>query len=226
MKENTLSYYDHNAREIAGRYEQINFRGMQNDLLARISGRRRVLEIGCGSGREAAFLFSQGVNIVATDGSRAMLAEAAKLHPELDGRLLHHELPAPLPFPDNEFDAAYSIAVLMHLKRNEIEQVMRDVHRVLERKGLFFFSVSLERADVEANDLDKTGRRFTLLSVSDWSDTFCSCGFLEIRRNTNTDSVGRDGFLWGSFLLEKPEKEPPAADSNPFVNIDTLGEKA
>ena len=203
VKDNTLANYDNNAPEISARYEEIDFSQVQNELFEILSGRTRVLEIGCGSGRDAAFLLSRGIDVTALDGSRAMLAEAKRLHPELDGRLLHHRLPEPLPFSDGEFDAAYSIATLMHLQKNEIPGVVRDILRVLKDGGLFYLSVSLDRDDVGADGLDGKGRLFTVLTEEDWGEMCLSCGFREVRRGTSRDSVGRRGIVWGNFLFEK-----------------------
>ena len=132
-----------------------------------------------------------------------MLAEAKRLHPELDGRLVRHRLPESLPFTDEEFDAVYSVAALMHFQKSEIPGVVQDIHRVLKNDGLFHLPVSLERADVDADGLDEKGRFFTVLTEADWSEICRSSGFREVSRGTNRDSIGRQGIVWGNFLFEK-----------------------
>ena len=91
----------------------------------------------------------------------------------------------------------------MHLQKIEIPGVIQDIHRVLMDDGLFYFSVSLERPDVGAVGLDGKGRRFTVLTETDWSEICRSCGFRELRRGTSRDSAGRQGIAWGNFLFKK-----------------------
>ena len=132
-----------------------------------------------------------------------MLTEAKKIHPELNGRLVRHSLPSPLPFAGGSYDAVYSIAVLMHLEADDIEPAMREVHRILEPAGLFYFSVSLERPEIDVNGLDDRGRRFTCLSEEDWVAMGRACGFRVAQSGTNRDSMEREGIVWGNILLEK-----------------------
>ncbi len=97
--------------------------------------------------------------MVASDGSRAMLREAEFAHPELKGRFKCAKLPMELPFDTGFFDGAFSIATLMHFTDTDISKAIRDIHRVLTIGGVFFFSVSLERDDVDRrNNLDSGGR--------------------------------------------------------------------
>ncbi len=196
----TLAYYDENAKGIAGRYEKIEFGDTQRRLLHVFAGRSAVLELGCGSGRDAAFLLSSGLDITAVDGSQAMPARVETFHPELKARLCHAVLPGRLPFADGVFSGVYSLALLMHLKRDDLGTVFEEVGRVLSRGGLLFFSVSLERDDTNREGFDGKGRRFTSLSASEWHELCVSSGFRRLEFSASEDSAGRKGVGWGNFL--------------------------
>ena len=73
-----------------------------------------IADIGCGSGRDAAWLQAQGYVVTAYDASATMLAEAGRLHPEL--QLAQAVLPdlAEIP-PETHFPNFLCSAVLMHL---------------------------------------------------------------------------------------------------------------
>ena len=202
MKNETLDFYDNNAQEVSDRYEAFDFCERQSNLMTLISDCRKILEIGCGSGRDAAFLLSKGFDITAIDGSRPMLDEAAKRHPELTDRLHQHKMPAALPFPDGNFDAVVSNAMLMHLNKHDIERAISETCRVLKKGGLFYFSVSTVRPEVDSSDHDGTGRRFTNLPASIWIETCRSQGYKKKWSATNPDSGGR-GIFWANFLFEK-----------------------
>ncbi len=141
--------------------------------------------------------------MIGCDGSRAMLQEAECAHPELKGRLKCIKLPMKLPYDGGSFNGAFSIATLMHLTKTEISRTIRDIHRVLTKGGAFFFSVSLERDDVDGhNNVDGNGRLFTRLTRGEWNLLCTRVGFTEICFKTSSDSAGRD-IVWGNFLFRK-----------------------
>ena len=203
MQDSTLDYYNRSAPELAERYEQIELAAMHAILAQTFAGRRKLLEAGCGSGRDAAFLLSKGHDISAVDGSQAMLEQARRFHPELNGRLFHVRFPGLLPFPSASFDGAYSIAFLMHLDRSAIAEAVSEIHRILEPDGLFFFSASLERGDVDSAGIDPKGRRFTSLSEQAWDRLCGRLGFRKLSFSRTADSAGREGLVWGNFLYRR-----------------------
>lgn len=196
----TLAYYEKNASELSLRYESADLKALHADLVKHLPG-GRVLDVGCGSGRDAAALTAAGLEVFGVDGSANLLEEAARLHPELAARLFNCCLPSALPFDDRYFAGFYSIACLMHFNRHEIALILSELKRVLRPDGLGFVSVPVCRADVDNNGLDEHGRVFTLLPVEEWQKLFAECGFVAEVGSENADSLGREGISWISFLL-------------------------
>lgn len=85
----TASYYDKSAPSLASRYEMANMNYTHRNLLRHLPEGGKILEIGCGSGRDAAFLLNHGFNVTAIDASSEMLSTAIAHHPELAGRTYH-----------------------------------------------------------------------------------------------------------------------------------------
>ena len=83
----TLSYYENNAKHLSQRYESANVDNIHALLLNTFPSKSYLLEIGCGSGRDASFMHQKGYDILAIDGSVEMIAEAKRCHPELEGSL-------------------------------------------------------------------------------------------------------------------------------------------
>ena len=82
----TLTYYKNNAKSLSQRYESANIAIIHSLLLSTFTSKAHILEIGCGSGRDASFMYQNGYDILALDGSVEMIAEAKRCHPELLGR--------------------------------------------------------------------------------------------------------------------------------------------
>ena len=123
MDVRTLDYYMAHAREVAQRYE-----ASRSSLAARFSSAfapgGRILDIGCGSGRDLAELGHQGFQPFGIDGTSEFVELAQEYHPELRGRILHGLLPDfPVPF-GGEFDGVLCCAVLMHIDSTELFKAM------------------------------------------------------------------------------------------------------
>src|SRR6056297_2714549 len=89
----TLNYYEQHAETLAQRYESAAVTDLHRRLLETFSSGSQLLEVGCGSGREAALLFSQGFDVKGIDPSSAMINRALSFHPELKGRLFRGAVP-------------------------------------------------------------------------------------------------------------------------------------
>src|SRR5690348_991987 len=87
------------------------------DWLAELAPDARILDYGCGYGRNLATLAEHGRrNTLGVDFSKAMIERGQALHPDLDLRLIEG---LPLAEPDGSFDAALLSAVLTCIPGDE-----------------------------------------------------------------------------------------------------------
>jgi len=103
-------------------------------VIRRLGGSRRVLDVGCGTGYGSAMVASHAGEVVGIDSSEEAVARAKARH-RLDN-LKFVAMPATdVNFPDESFDAAYSIQVMEHIE--EVELHLSEVVRVLRPGGRF-----------------------------------------------------------------------------------------
>jgi len=120
--------YDHDGNPLVALEEPEVYRALGD-----VRG-LRVVELGCGTGRHTAWLARNGASVTAVDFSEGMLGVARqKLGPAAAVQFVVHDLHAPLPFDDAEFDLAVSGLVLEHLR--DLTSVFREARRVLRRNG-------------------------------------------------------------------------------------------
>jgi len=201
----TLNYYENNSRSLAKQYESAKVDNIHSLLLKTFPANSHLLEIGCGSGRDANFLHNNGYDIIAIDGSKEMIAEAKRCHPELTGKLKTVIIPDQLHFELSSFDGVYSIATLMHLDKDEINQTLEKIAMILKTNGKFLFSVSLQRGDVDDQGKDKKGRYFTSMSELGWVSC-CERYKLKLKHSEIMgDGLDRDDIAWLTCIVEKGE---------------------
>ena len=119
-----------------------------------------------------------------------------------NSKLFHKTLPIDLEF-NQKFDGIYSIATLMHLSKNDLEETISKIYNLLNQNGKFLMSVSLFRDDIDKNSFDDKGRFFLVLSFDEWINLLEKIGFKILDTKTNSDGLGRDGIEWLTLVAQK-----------------------
>jgi SAM-dependent methyltransferase len=105
------------------------------------TGARTVLELGCGTGNDAARLGAAGYAVTATDFS-AEAIDAARARYGSSARFMTADMTQPLPFADQSFDAVMS-NVAMHMFPDTVTRALfAEVARLVRPGGLFLFHVN------------------------------------------------------------------------------------
>lgn len=112
-------------------------------LRGRIAPGMRVLDAGCGGGRNLVYLLRQGFDVHAVDEDpqavQHVRAMAADLAPSLDRTQIRREPVERMSWPAAHFDVVISNAVLHFARDDEqFEAMVREMWRVLRPGGLFF----------------------------------------------------------------------------------------
>jgi ubiquinone/menaquinone biosynthesis C-methylase UbiE len=140
------------------------------DLLRAAPG-RRILEVGCGLGDDAAALASlvaAGGSVVAIDGSQAMVEAARDRHGDVGGLSFDVADATRLPFDDESFDACRIDRVLQHIP--DPAAAIREMVRVLRPGGVL---VAYDN-DWETLTVDSPDRAMTRTIVNAFCDRFPS----------------------------------------------------
>lgn len=109
--------------------------------LLQAEGKRRLLELGAGPGRDALFFQVHGLEVVCVDLSPEMVT-----HCRAKGLEAHVMDMTQLSFPAGSFDGVYALNALLHLPRGEMPTVLRDIKRVLRPEGLLYLGLHGGRA--------------------------------------------------------------------------------
>ena len=110
-------------------------------LKGRIRSTDRVLDAGCGSGRNLVYMLRSGFNVAAIDANVYAIQEvrdlAARLAPGLDPARIRQESVEATTFGDREFTVVISSAVLHFARDDEhFARMLNEMWRVLDRGGM------------------------------------------------------------------------------------------
>ncbi|WP_144884398.1 class I SAM-dependent methyltransferase [Leclercia adecarboxylata] len=147
----TLKYYQDNAQTFFDGTVNVDMSSLYEAFTQHLAPGARVLDAGCGSGRDAKAFQEMGYQVEAFDASPAMV-ELAREHTGLPVKVMS--------FADvdwkEEFDGIWCCASLLHVPAVELPGVMRRFADALKPGGVWY--VSFKYGDGE-REVD--GRRFT-----------------------------------------------------------------
>ena len=129
--------------DLAALFGQIDIYLFDQLMRDRITPGMRILDAGCGGGRNLVYLLSNGFEVAAADRDpasvEAVRAMASRLAPNLPGSNFRVEAVEDLSFADACADVVISSAVL-HFAANpeQFDAMLRSMWRVLKPGGLFF----------------------------------------------------------------------------------------
>ena len=141
-------------------------------LRGRITPKMRILDAGCGQGRNLVYLMRQGTAVAAVDSNpdhiESVRKLAATIVPDLAADQFRVEPLTDLSFPESSFDVVLCNAVLHFLEdETEFQRALDEMFRVLRPGGLFFSRLS-STIGVEHLVEHEAGRRYRLPGGQSW----------------------------------------------------------
>jgi protein-L-isoaspartate O-methyltransferase len=195
-----IPHYEQNARQLVTQYESLAFEDVHAALLDLLpEPGATVLDVGAGSGRDAAWFASHGYDVVAVEPSDAMRTHGRALHPSPRIHWLSDSLPelAQVRRLGLTFDLILLSAVWMHVPPASRARALRKLATMLSPSGRIAISLRLGEPDTE-----RAMHEVTLLELSSLSQQF---GLRLIRATESADRLGRAGVSWCTAVLGLPD---------------------
>ena len=197
---NPITWYERHAAQVVSSYEALSpehLHGWLDGLLPTAAA--LVLDVGAGTGRDAAWLAGLGHDVVAVEPAAAMRAEAAQLHPGprihwLDDRL--PDLAATLCL-GLAFDLVLLSAVWMHLAPADRPRALRKLVTLLKPSGLLVITLRHGPAEPE--------RGMHPVSLAELEELARDHGLAMVRIEKVPDAQGRAGVTWTHVALRLPD---------------------
>lgn len=187
----TQEYYDKYAKTLLQQYDEADMRLLHNLLKNNIPPHSKVLDIGFGSARELKFLHTQGHNIYGIDSTQHFVDHAKALFEDISDHFLKGSLPFENDPPfTQKFDAIISIALWMHLKKEEYAKAVDDVNSMLQQHAIVILSFS--KGKRKGNDQ----RRFEEVDTEYLAKLFKRHNLVLTENISTPDSLNRGTLEW------------------------------
>ena len=156
MDQRTLAAYDLDAADFAAQWHDQPAPHDLHALVGRFFRPGPTADIGCGSGREVAWLAAHGfAEVTGYDASTGLLSEARARYPHL--AFATAALPDLAGIPDGSFDNVLCETVIMHLAADAVAPSVERLMAILRPGGVLYLSW---RVTEGADERDAHGRLY------------------------------------------------------------------
>lgn len=188
---NNIEYYNVNADEFYDKTVNADMSYWHKRFLKYIPDGGRILDAGCGSGRDSKAFIGQGYSVVAIDASREMCKRAANLLGQEVWQMRFDEMS----FKD-EFDGVWACASLLHVSENEIDDAIQRIKMSLSDNGILYASFKYGDGTTEKHE-----RSFLNYTEETIQEMMERAGFEILECESTTDvRLGREDERWVSII--------------------------
>ena len=198
MNSENRDSYNREAGNLVKQYESITFEELNQQTISLLpSSPCHVLDVGAGSGRDAAWFADQGYQVTAIEPAVELLKRAKMLHPSLKISWFEDSLPQLLLVKtlSSSFDLIWLSAVWMHLPQSDRPAAFANLDALLNHAGRMMFTLRHGPAP--------QGRVFHPVSVEEILSLAANHNMKSVLVTETADSFQRPEISWDTVMLEK-----------------------
>jgi SAM-dependent methyltransferase len=193
--DSTINFYDTNSQRFYEQTIHLDVTHLYEPFIEHLTAGNHILDAGCGPGRDSLYFLNKGFRVTAIDAS----LEMTKIAMELIDQPVFHLSFQELEF-ENEFDAVWACASLLHVPKGDIYSAIANLSKSLKPGGIFF--ASFKYGDEEEI---KSGRIYNYYSEDSFREVIEYHPELSILKMwiTNDTRPGKHDDLWLNVIMLK-----------------------
>lgn len=197
MDKLTKDFYNNNAELLIKKYNSV-YPEYHNILESLFSKGSKVLDIGCGSGRDLRKLLDLGFDAYGIEPSLELIKYSLN---SVKCKILSGSLPDDLPdkVKDIKWDGIIIIAVLQHLTDFELNKAVNIVRSLIADSGKLIISIPVSYCGIKKNR-DDNKRLFIIRSVEYYNNLLKNYNFKVISNVISNDALSRRGVSWATLV--------------------------
>ena len=200
MKNNTLDFYNKCSNEYFNTTVDLDISELRDKFIRKINNNGKILDLGCGSGRDSKAFINLGFKVTAVDGSEKL----AKLASEFIGENVIVSTFENLSI-DESFNGVWACASLLHINSVELEELLMKIEKYLYNNGILYMSFKYGNTDF----IDEKGRYFNCYTEESIEELINKIPGLEIDNIFRTVDVipGREELVWLNIYVRKNKEQ-------------------
>lgn len=147
----TIDYYNKHAEEFTASTFEVDMESLYQPFLVELQEGARILDVGCGPGRDTLAFKNKGYQVDAIDYSEELVKKATQLTGIPVRLQSFYEIDA-----DQAYDGIWACASLLHCERTRLKEVIGKLLSALKPNGMLYMSFKYGNGDRQKN-----GRQFT-----------------------------------------------------------------
>ena len=195
-----VAWYNRSALRLAEQYERANLETVHGALLPLFAflSDGPVLDIGAGSGRDAAWFAARGHSVVAVEPAANLRAEARERHPDPSIKWLDDRLPdlEAVAARGQTFSLILVSAVWMHVAPADRGRAFESLVSLLRPGGVLAMTLRLGEPDTE--------RGMSVVTAEELVAFGAEYGLEQVHNGVSADALGRPEVVWGEVGFRKP----------------------
>lgn len=138
MDKKTILYYENNKNSFKESTQTLDFTEIQDLFLSYLKPQSKILDFGCGAGRDTKYFLNKGYKVDALDGSPSM-CKIASDYCQIDVKnILFEDY-----IPQVEYDGIWACSSLLHIPFKNLNSIFSKLHKSLKNKGILYVSFKL-----------------------------------------------------------------------------------
>lgn len=194
----SIEYYDQNAASFVNATIGANMASLYTEFEKYIDLGGKILDLGCGSGRDSLYFYKKGYRVVSLDPSIAMCEETRRRVPVEVFNMRAEEIKF-----IEKFDAVWACASLVHVAREDMRTTVSKIMGALKLGGIFYASWKYGYGEQV-----RQGRYFVYFTEQELLKIVRTIDNLEVIKIWVTEDakIEKDDTGWLNILVKKTYK--------------------
>ena len=179
--------YDQIAEKYHQRWGEYSGFFLRNskEFIKNIPSGGKILDLGCGTGRDSRWFSEKGFDVTGIDFSKGMLKIAKRIAPK--AKFILQDISRSK--IDERFDGVWCSFVLLHLRRKDIFSILRKIRKLLKKNGVLFVATKEGIGEkIEPEHLNKKLKIFETFFRTEELEKMVKCaGFKILKSRLDSD---------------------------------------
>lgn len=193
----TISYYNEHAEEFCNDTVDVDFHGTEDHFLSLLPRYARILDFGCGSGRDIVYFRKKGYRAEGVDGSDEICHYASKYTGTQIRKMLFSDLN-----DVQSFDGIWAAASILHVSQKNMPKVLYKMADALVEGGFIYASFKYGE-----NEEYREGRFYNDMTERKFRKVLATVPTLQLKEVWISSDVkkGHEDDRWLNVIMQKLE---------------------